>query len=86
MNVSYDVLKYNNKSYKTEDVCHDGEWDQGTKVPDEGQQDYWKKNYCNPSFNVQSVGYLKRRRRGTWSFISNERWEGWGEGFAERNH
>ena len=68
VNVPYKVLENNNQRDNTADVSRNGKWDQGTKVPDKGQQNCGKKQNCHPRFDVKSVGDLRGK---IFTYINN---------------
>ena len=63
VNVPNNVLKNDDQRKSTADVSGNGEGGQGTKVPDEGQKDYGKKQNCHPRLGIKSVGDLERGDR-----------------------
>lgn len=63
MNVSDQVLENNNQGETAADVSRNGEGDQSAKVPDEGQEDYGKKQNCHPCLDIKRIGDLRERKR-----------------------
>ena len=52
VNVPDHVLKDDNQRDSAADVSRNGEWDQGTKIPDERQEDYGKEKNRHPRLNI----------------------------------